>query len=136
MSWTSRLRRMTTVWAVATVVTTSATQVEAAGNTSWQWQNPQPQGNTVTAAACPSPTICIANATREVLRTTDSGAHWTAVSFPLQGGATAFSCPSQAACYATGTTGDAAGSNDGGQSSTARATGLAGRLLVDNTSPV
>src|SRR5207302_10841004 len=98
MSWTSGLRRVTTVWVVATVLTTSATQVAAAGNTSWQWQNPQPQGNTVTAAACPSPTICIANATREVLRTTDSGAHWTAVSFALQGGATAFSCPSQTVC--------------------------------------
>jgi len=135
MSWTSRLRRMTTVWAVATVVTTSATQVEAAGNTSWQWQNPQPQGNTVTAAACPSPTICIANATREVLRTTDSGAHWTAVSFPLQGGATAFSCPSQAACYATGTTGDAAVSNDGGLTWTALATGVSGDFLVAISCP-
>src|SRR5260370_9843329 len=121
MSWTFRLRRMTTLWAVATVMPNTATKVEAGGNASWQWQNPQPQGNTVTAAACPSPIICIANATREVLRTTDSGTHWTAVSFPLKGGATAFSCPSQAVCYATGTTRDPPVSTDCGMTATSLA---------------
>jgi len=102
----------------------------SAAGTTWRWLNPQPQGNTVTAIACSSPSVCVANATHEVLRSGDAGTHWAQVSFPLQGGATAFSCPSETVCYATGATGDAAVSTDAGQTWTALTTGVVNDFLV------
>lgn len=107
----------------------------SAAGTDWRWLNPKPQGNTVTAIACSSPTVCLANATREVLRSSDAGSHWTPIAFPLQGGATAFVCPTDTVCYATGATGDAAVSNDGGQTWTPLSTGVVNDFLVAISCP-
>ena len=76
-----------------------------------------------------------ANANRTLIRTNDSGAHWTTVAFPLLGGASAFSCPSAVVCFATGPNGDAARSADAGITWTPLATGLTIDFLVALSCP-
>ncbi len=106
-----------------------------ATKSTWGWQNPRPQGNDISAVQCPSQTVCIANSGMNLIRTTDQGANWTAVSFPVRGGATALACPSTTVCYAASASGEAARSNDGGRTWTELATGVIGDSLVAISCP-
>ena len=101
---------------------------------SWHWQNPRPQGNNIIAVACVSATTCIAGAGPGVIRTIDGGVHWSAVSFPLAGGAMALACPSATVCYAAGPT-DAARTTDAGQTWKPLTIGLGDDLLIALSCP-
>ena len=70
-----------------------------------------------------------------LIRTTDQGAQWTVIPFPVRGGATAFACPSTTVCYAAAVSGGAARSNDGGRTWMAIQTGVTDDSLVAISCP-
>ena len=116
-------------------ITSGSPSVPLAPQSAWRWQNPRPQGNDISAVQCLSQTVCIANSGRNLIRTTDQGAHWTVVSFPVRGGATAIACPSTTVCFAAAVTGDAARTTDGGRTWTALPTGVTDDSLVAISCP-
>ena len=109
--------------------------VPAQPESDWRWHNPLPQGNDISAVQCLSPAVCISNSGVNLIRTTDQGAHWTVVSFPVPGTPSALTCPSTTVCYAAALNGAAARTSDGGQTWTALATGVTDDSLVAISCP-